>query len=369
MLSIASSSAAAFAATTARSPAPPPLPVAWSATSASAINEPALAPNGVVTTAGNTAIDRGVAHGGVIWKHTIPDQFGYPVSLLPPTVYDGTVDSVMSTGFAAGIADFDVTNGTPTLHGPTIHTIIEQLVTDRVTTTRLTGGFGTNFGPILELALGGYNWFVLFGTGNTAGLPALVGIRAFVPLNNQLLGDDPAQGCPVPPIPGPFCGATWTHTFGGAPNTPVGAATGDIVATDASGIVTALRAATGKVAWATPTFHTALGAPAYSNGFVYTGGTDGVLRAISATTGKVIWTGNAGAPITSAPAVGNGAVYVATDNGRLVRFTAAGCGTTTCAPTGIGNASLPGTHAAGAPVVRDHVAIVAYGTHLVAFTV
>jgi hypothetical protein len=133
--------------------------------------------------------------------------------------------------------------------------------------------------------------------------------------------------------------------------------------------VTAFKAKTGAIAWQTASFHTPLGQPAYANNVVYAGGADGVLRAINAATGKVLWTASAGAPIRTAPTVSGARVFVATDNGRLVTFNAAGCGKATCAPTAVGNAALANTQAAGAPLVRNHTAIVAYGTHLIAFTV
>jgi hypothetical protein len=102
---------------------------------------------------------------------------------------------------------------------------------------------------------------------------------------------------------------------------------------------------------------------------VYFGGADGVLRALDADTGAILWQGNARAPIRTAPTVWHGRVYVATDNGRLVAFDAAGCGKSTCPPSAIGNAGFTGTSAAGAPVVRNNVAVVAYANHLVAFAV
>ena len=55
--------------------------------------------------------------------------------------------------------------------------------------------------------------------------------------------------------------------------------------------------------------------------------------------------------------------------GRLVEFNAAGCGHATCAPLAVGTAGLPGTTAAGRPLLHNHTAIAAYGTHLIAFTV
>ena len=153
------------------------------------------------------------------------------------------------------------------------------------------------------------------------------------------------------------------------PNTPVGIGTVRVAVSDASGVVTAFNTAAGQLAWATSSFHTPLGPPSYANNVVYVGGADGVLRAINATTGKVLWTANAGAPIRTAPTVSGTRVFAATDNGRLVTFNTAGCRKATCTPTAIGNAALPNTQAAGAPLVRNHSAIVAYGTHLIAFTV
>ena len=193
-----------------------------------------------------------------------------------------------------------------------------------------------------------------------------------MPVGNDVYAEDPAQGCPPLPIPNPpsnLCAPTWQAAFPGVPNTPAGIGTARVVVSDASGLVTALNAATGKVAWTTPSFHTPLGPPASANNVVYAGGADGVLRAINAATGKVLWTANAGAPIRTAPAVSGSRVFVATDNGRLVTFSAAGCGKVTCTPTAVGNAALAKTQAAGAPLVRNHSAIVAYGTHLIAFAV
>ena len=90
---------------------------------------------------------------------------------------------------------------------------------------------------------------------------------------------------------------------------------------------------------------------------------------LNATSGKVLWTANTGAPIRTAPTVSASRVFVATDNGRLVAFNASGCGKATCTPTAIGNAALPNTQAAGAPLIRNTTAVAAYGTHLIAFTV
>ncbi|HEY1739651.1 MAG TPA: PQQ-binding-like beta-propeller repeat protein, partial [Acidimicrobiia bacterium] len=253
---------------------------------------------------------------------------------------------------------------------PTLHNLIGQLVEDSVTSTRLQGSYGSGVGPFYELNLGGYTWYEDYG--GTPGLPALVATRAFVPVGDDIYGDDPAQGCPPLPTPDPppdVCAPTWQAALPGAPNTPVGIGTARIAVSDASGVVTALNAATGKTAWASSSFHTPLGQPVSSATVVYVGGADGLLRAISATNGKVIWTANAGAPIRTAPTLSGSRVYVATDNGRLVALPAAGCGKAACAPAAVGNAALPNTQAAGAPLIRNNIAVVAYGTHLIAFTV
>jgi outer membrane protein assembly factor BamB len=343
------------------------LPVAWRATSPATLNEPVLTSNGVVTTAGELATARVVAHGETIWQKSLASQFpGY--ALEPPTVWNGTIDSVLTSGFATGVSNFAVGNGTFTISSqPAPHQFFGQLVTDATTSTRVTGGFGS-FGAVAELALGGEKWLVLFGQGSV-GLPTLVGSEAFVPVSSTVEGIDPAQRCKPATPNEPLCAPTWQTTTPGTAQTPVASGAGRIATSDSSGVVTAFKAKTGAIAWQTASFHTPLGQPAYANNVVYAGGADGVLRAINAATGKVLWTASAGAPIRTAPTVSGARVFVATDNGRLVTFNAAGCGKATCAPTAVGNAALANTQAAGAPLVRNHTAIVAYGTHLIAFTV
>ncbi len=371
VLGVALSTGAGVATATTRAPAAAKLKIAWRAGSATTFNAPALAPpRGVVTTADNVATMRWLLHGGVRWKQVIPDQQGLHITLGAPVTFNGAVDAVTSMVFGAGTADFAVKTGAPTLSGPTFHELVGQLAVNGTSAVRVTGGYGSGYGPFYELDFAGNRWYVLYGAGSV-GIPAIQGSRVFVPVDGEINGYDPTRGCPPLPIPDPppICAPTWQAAFAGTPSTPVGAGPDRIAVSDTSGVVTALRAQTGATVWATPSFSTPLGAPASANGLVYVGGADGVVRAINVDTGKVKWQGQAGAPIITAPTAVAGRVFVATDDGRLVTFKGTGCGTFTCAPTAVGDAGLRGTHAAGAPVVRDHVAVVAYGTHLIAFAV
>jgi hypothetical protein len=185
-------------------------------------------------------------------------------------------------------------------------------------------------------------------------------------VGGEILGFDPAQPC-VPIEGSSLCEATWQTATPGTPRDPSAAGAGRVAAADDSGAVTAFDAKRGAVVWTSASFATALGPTAYSNGTLYVGGADGVLRAIDAATGAVEWTGDAGAPITTAPTIAAGRVYVATKNGRLVTFPAGGCAAATCVALAIGNAKLAGANAAGAPLVRNRVAVVAFADQLVAF--
>src|SRR5690348_14048407 len=75
--------------------APVHLPVRWQAPSATTLNEPALAANRVVTTADNIATARGLFHGHVLWRKTIPDEEGFHISLGSPTASGDQVDAVI----------------------------------------------------------------------------------------------------------------------------------------------------------------------------------------------------------------------------------------------------------------------------------
>src|SRR4051794_12898416 len=72
---------------------PAALPVAWQAASAARLNEPALTPNGVVTTAGNAAVSRGLLHGRLLWSRAVPRQSGNDVFLHAPTLTGNMIDS------------------------------------------------------------------------------------------------------------------------------------------------------------------------------------------------------------------------------------------------------------------------------------
>ena len=173
VIAVSSAIVAPSSVSAASTSATPALPVAWRATSAATLNAPALAPIGVVTTAGNVATARGLAHGALLWKQAVPDQSGYTVSLGAPTVDNGVVDAVMGIVFGQGTADFALTNGAQTISDPGLHALLGQLVVDSVTSTRVQGGYGSGVGPWYELNLGGDTWFLEYG-GSSPGLPALV---------------------------------------------------------------------------------------------------------------------------------------------------------------------------------------------------
>ena len=345
----------------------PALPVAWRATSAAALNEPALTPNGVATTAGNVATERGLAHGGVLWNKVLPNQGGYNPTLGAPTVQGSVAYVVFAVTPGDGTVDYATSNGAATVNGPMPHELLGQLIVNGASSARLAA-LDTGSELIYALEYAGETWY-LSSEGGGPLQPALVGSRAFVPIGNGVDGVDPAQGCNAPPQDPQLCFTTWQATTPGQAQTPSAAGTGRIATSDTSGVVTAFNVTTGAVLWATPSFGTSLGPTASSGNIVYAGGADGVLRALNATSGALVWKGSAGAPIRTPPTISGGHVYVATDNGRLVAFNTSGCGKATCTPTAIGNAALPNTLAAGAPLIRNTTAVVAYGTHLIAFTV
>ncbi|HEY1739432.1 MAG TPA: hypothetical protein VGI86_12010, partial [Acidimicrobiia bacterium] len=115
----------------------PTLPVAWRAASAAALNEPALAPNGVLTTAGNIATARGLPHGGVLWNKVLANQGGDHPTLGAPTMQGAVANVVFAVTPGDGTVNYATANGAATITAPTTGELLGQLVVNSTTSARL----------------------------------------------------------------------------------------------------------------------------------------------------------------------------------------------------------------------------------------
>jgi outer membrane protein assembly factor BamB len=367
VVALVTGGASAVATSGAQASAPATLVEQWHATTVATANEPILWHDRVIVTADNTTTALGLAHGAQVWRDVHPDENGLHLSLGAPTLSTlGEVDVSVYTIAGAGAFFYDPATGTFGRNGPSFHTIRGQLVVDGPTTGLIDGGYGSGVGPLFLLEYGGLSWFVDFGSASV-GTPRLSGGRAFVTLDNAVVGVDPAQGCqPLPiPNPPPFCEVTWSHALSGHPQRPSFGGAGRVAVGDDNGVVTVLDAATGAEVWH-DFFGPLMSATTYAGGVLFVAASDGVLRAIDAATGAVRWTGTVGSAVSQAPMVAAGRVWVATDDGRVVAFTQSGCPSHACAPVAVGDSGTA-ARAAGAPLVRNGVVVAAFGSTVAAF--
>ncbi len=365
--------AAPLAAHGARPALPKTLPVAWHAAGAhgAVINQPALWRQRVVYTGDNTATARNVVNGHVVWTVTHPDDNGFHLDVGEPTLFNGRIDASIGSAGIGGSVSYNPASGAYTLAPLEIHYLRGTLAVDRSQSALISGTYGSGYGPLYLLSFAGRTWFVGFGTGFTVGTPRISEGRAFVVVGSEINAFDPAQPCVLLPIPDPppYCMATWHAATPGAPQRPSPAGPGRIATADSSGVVTAFNAATGAVAWTSPNLHAALAPTAFAGGRVYASGVDGVLRVLDAATGARRWRSTPLGPLSQPATVDRGRVYVASSGGGLASFAVTGCGRFTCAPIAVGNAHLGGAAPAGAPLVCNGTAIVAYGNQIVAFKI
>jgi len=96
-------------------------------------------------------------------------------------------------------------------------------------------------------------------------------------------------------------------------------ATGTIGDSAYPGTVRALNPDTGAYLWSHATSGTVIGALAYANGVVYSGG-GSVFEALDASTGKRLYSYDTGAQIYAGASIANGMAYVGNVNGDVVAF-------------------------------------------------
>ena len=95
-----------------------------------------------------------------------------------------------------------------------------------------------------------------------------------------------------------------------------------IFASNNSGVLYALDAATGKTIWKFTTADVSKSHPAISNGLVYVGSLDHNLYALDRMTGTVVWKFETNDQIWSGPAVSKGIVYVGSNDHNLYAINA-----------------------------------------------
>jgi outer membrane protein assembly factor BamB len=323
----------------------------------------------VIYTADNTTTGARLATGATVWHVIHPDVFGLQVAFGAPTLTSGPVDVSTYTAAGDGSVMFNPADGTFTESPPAIHQLRGQLVVDGTQSAIVNGSYGSGVGPLYVLNFGGRGWWVNFGP-IAIGTPLISAGRAWLGVGGSLAMYDPAGPCNLLPIPNPppYCLPTAMLATDTNPLRPSYGGPGRI-AIASSGASSSVReySVTGQLVWTFTDGSTILGATAWSNNTIYVGGADGTLRALDASTGALRWTGAAGAPIRSAPTIANGKVYVATDGGRLVTFPSRGCGAGTCGALAVGDVHKTGALASGPPLVRNGIAVVAFGNEVVAF--
>ncbi len=351
----------------------------WSTSAPTTILRPAILGTSAFFASGPamTAVD--LSTGTLRWHTLVVDPSDPAFSSVfvgAPAIANGRVVAAVSFAGGAGVISFDPANGT---HTGTVgfHQIAGDVTADGALSANIGGAYGSGT-PVLSWLNFQRTWFLSFGNGVVGGPITISGGRAFM-AGGSVTGFDPATSCvPIPPpFPVGYCAPTWNATVAGA-LTVSNAGNGHIAATSSDGAIHVLDAATGAAAFTTTPVATILSPTAFaSNNTIFAAGNDDVLRAYSANgcaSGQCdpIWTASVGGAPTSgsippiAPTTFGGRVYVATRDGRLVAFSAAGCGAATCSPLAIGDEGH-GDAATSKPIIRNGVALVSYGTTLVAF--
>jgi hypothetical protein len=172
--------------------------------------------------------------------------------------------------------------------------------------------------------------------------PAVVGSVAYVGTDDGFLLALPANGCGAA-----NCDPLWTAKLANGAFTTPAVAGGLVFISSAGspdnglGTLYAFKATgcgnrpTCRPVWTAPVPNNG-SSPTVSGGVLYIVASDGRLLAFTAAgcgrpTCSPLWTANAKSSAEASPAVGNGLVYV-TSAERLVAFRAAGCGQATCPP-------------------------------------
>jgi hypothetical protein len=152
----------------------------------------------------------------------------------------------------------------------------------------------------------------------------------------------------------PTCGPLWTAVDHGNIGSSPTVSGGFVYLTSFAGQLQVFRAAGCGVRQCQPVWTAQIGSstasPAVANGVVYAAGSDRLFAfnaaGCGAATCNPLWrsTLNTGQFLGSGPAVDNGTVYVGTmdtsnSTGKLLAFTASGCGTATCRPLWSGTAA------------------------------
>lgn len=350
----------------ARAGAPASLAPKWHFTTPVKANEPALYQSRVIVTSGNVAQARALANGAQLWRTKVPDQLGFAVQLGEPVVFDNAIDTALAIAPSVGTATFDPNTGAATLAIGALHSIRLTRAVDGSLDALVGGGFAPPNEVVYLLGFAGHTWLVDAGPSlPPPSTPRISGGRAFVAIDDMVLGFDPAQPCQPTPNPA-WCYPTWSHALSGKPQRPSFGGTGRIAVGDDNGVVTVLDAATGNEVWH-DFFNQPQAPTTYANGVIYVADDlVGVLRAIDATTGNVLWTGNTGRAVGEIATVAANRVWLASEDGRVFAFAQNGCPSGSCTPVDIGDSGT-GAAAAGGPLVSNGVVVAAFGTKVVAF--
>jgi outer membrane protein assembly factor BamB len=202
------------------------------------------------------------------------------------------------------------------------------------------------------------------------GVASLGTSLLYVATGNQVLAYNPATPClPNATVPILICYSEWARPLQSATTPVVIGDDSTVYVASASGVVFALKAATGGERWDANVGAPITKAPALANGILYVGSSDGRLSAIAAggcgqAKCPVLWSTSPGSAVTAQPAVAGGIVYTGSADGSVKAFPAAGCGAATCAPVWSANAgsSVDGGLAVegGHLYAGTHTALVGY---------
>ena len=116
----------------------------------------------------------------------------------------------------------------------------------------------------------------------------------------------------------------WVYSASAAIKSSPAVADGLAFAGDQSGTISAVRIATGGLAWSAAAGGAVTSSPAVDrgSGLVVAGSSNGTVSAYKEQTGKLAWRVTIGGAVTSSPLVYRGAVYVGAQNSRLYAITA-----------------------------------------------
>jgi outer membrane protein assembly factor BamB len=116
----------------------------------------------------------------------------------------------------------------------------------------------------------------------------------------------------------------WVYSASAAIKSSPAVADGLAFAGDQSGTISAVRIATGGLAWSAAAGGAVTSSPAVDrgSGLVVAGSSNGTVSAYKQQTGKLAWKVTVGGAVTSSPLVYRGVVYVGAQNSRLYAITA-----------------------------------------------